>query len=102
MRSASPLANQDGSRLRHSGLRSFPRSIRFLFNRASEQPTGRRLETAISPFLETVGDGARQQGPADLVGRRLAANGGPAILEFVNIELRQARDFGDQRLMVYG
>src|SRR5580658_2921462 len=102
VRGSLPLANQDGSRLGLPNLRLLRQtSNRSLFGDPREQATGRKLESPVSSFLETIRDRARQEGPADFSRRRPAEHDFPASAELVNIELQQARDFSCERLTVH-
>jgi hypothetical protein len=56
-----PLANQDGARLGHAGLRSIRCTTRGFFNHAGEQPAGGGFDPAICSLLEAVGDSASQK-----------------------------------------
>src|ERR1039458_4402879 len=65
-----------------------------------QQALRRGLESAESLFLEAICDRARQERPADIARRRLSERGCPALTEFVDAALRQARNFRPYGLTV--
>ena len=96
-----PFANQHGSRLGLPKLGFLRRAFsRALFCGPSQKASGRGFESTVSPFLEAICDRARQEGPADFLGRRFSVLRFPALAEFIDAELRQARDFRGERISV--
>ena len=98
---ALPFANQDGSRLGLPNLGFLRRaSSGCLFGEPKQQAAGGGFESTVSTFLEAIRDRARQEGPADFLGRRFSVLRFPALAEFIDAELRQARDFRGERISV--
>src|SRR5208337_2171104 len=65
-----------------------------------QQALRRGFESAESLFLEAISDRARRDRPADIARRRLSEHGFPALAEFINTQLRQARNLRREGLTV--
>src|ERR1039458_7489490 len=94
MADTAPFSHQHRAGLHDARrCRSQRRPVSAVMGELCQQASGRGLETAESLFLEAICDRARQEGPADFLGRRLSDHGFPALAEFINTQLRQAHNF---------
>src|ERR1019366_3000322 len=73
--------------------RSQSRPVSAIIREPFQQASGRWLETAKSLFLEAIRDRARQERPADIARRCFSEHGFPVLTEFINTQLRVARNF---------
>src|ERR1039457_6613022 len=80
--------------------RSQRRPVSAVMGELCQQALRRGLEAAEGFFLEAICDRARQERPADIARRRLSEHGLPALAEFINTQLRQARNFRREGLTV--
>src|ERR1039458_3355836 len=80
--------------------RSQRRPVSAVMGELCQQALRRGLEAAEGFFLEAICDRARQERPADIARRRLSEHGLPARAEFINTQLRQARNFRREGLTV--
>src|ERR1035437_4323420 len=111
MADTAPFSHQHRAGLHDARrCRSQRRPVSAVMGELCQQASGRGLETAESLFLEAICNRARHERPADIARRRLHEHGFPALTEFINIQLRQARDFhgessrpiaGARRLMIF-
>src|ERR1039458_9601150 len=101
MADAAPFTHQHRAGL-HDARRcpSQTRPIGAVMAELCQQASGRGFETAESFFLEAIGDRAGQERPAGIARRRLSEHGFPALTEFIDIQLRQARNFRREGLTV--
>src|ERR1039458_136456 len=99
MADTAPFSHQHRAGLHDARrCRSQRRPVSAVMGELCQQASGRGLETAESLFLEAIFNRARHERPADIARRRLSERGFPALAEFINIQLRQARDFHGERL----
>src|ERR1017187_6370465 len=99
MADTAPFTHQHRAGLHYARrCRSQSRPVSAVTGELCQEALRRGLESAESLFLEAICDRARQERPADIVRRRLSEHGFPALAEFINIQLRQARDFHGERL----
>src|ERR1019366_353163 len=80
--------------------RSQRRPVSAVMGELCQEALRRGLESAEGFFLEAICDRARQERPADIARRCLSEHGFPALTEFVDIELWQARNFRPYGLTV--
>src|ERR1039457_5457798 len=73
--------------------RSQRRPVSAVMGELCQQALRRGLESAEGFFLQAVCDRTRQERPADIARRRLSEQGLPALAEFINTQLREARHF---------
>src|ERR1019366_1307978 len=80
--------------------RSQRRPVSAVMGELCQEALRRGLEAAEGFFLEAICDRARQERPADIARRCLCEHGLPALAEFINTQLRQARNFRPYGLTV--
>src|ERR1035437_8574173 len=73
--------------------RSQSRPVSAVTGELCQEALRRGLESAEGFFLEAICDRARQERPADIARRCLSEHALPALAEFINTQLRQARNF---------